>query len=53
MTNPKDQNMSKEWDELLATPESLEFLTQSGEEVLKKIQNGEFLPMDAPDPEAE
>ncbi len=46
MSNKQNENMDKEWDEVLNTPESHEFLAQKSAEMLKKFQSGELLPMD-------
>lgn len=45
MNEKKDETMSEEWDELLATPESLEFLKQSGEEAAAAFLAGKCKPL--------
>lgn len=46
MSNHKDHNMSEEWDKILDSEESHDFLTKKSAEMLKKFQSGELLPMD-------
>ncbi len=45
MSNQKVETMTKEWDEILDTKESHDFLNQKSADILKKFQTGELLPM--------
>jgi hypothetical protein len=47
MSNQKDETMAKEWNEILDTKESHDFLNQKSSDILKKFQSGELLPMDS------